>query len=136
MPEPAGWPASSCIGVVKACAAAWPRHLSPTPCARDGTGASGDVAGVVRDDLKKPTENRVRVLAVKCAGEPHGYWLSGEGHHPDQFAVLCYYHHRQDGEWARRFKSIARLWVDCVDLDDDALAGRIRVDGIDILVVL
>ena len=50
---------------------------SPTQCARDGPGAAGDVAGVVRDDLKKPTENQVGVLRGKCAGEPHGYWLSG-----------------------------------------------------------
>jgi len=59
-----------------------------------------------------------------------------EGHHSDRVEVVCYYNHRQDDEWTRRFKGIARHWADCVDLDDDALATRMRADGIDILVDL
>lgn len=59
-----------------------------------------------------------------------------EGHNPDQAEVVCYYSHRQDDDWTRRFKQIAGEWVDCADLDDAGLAERIRGDGIDILVDL
>lgn len=59
-----------------------------------------------------------------------------EGHHPDQVEVVCYYNHRQQDEWTARFKAAAKHWVDCVNLDDAALAERIRGDGIDILVDL
>lgn len=59
-----------------------------------------------------------------------------EGHNPAQVEVVCYYNHRQQDDWTLRFKATTRQWVDCIDLDDAALAERIRADGIDILVDL
>ncbi len=52
------------------------------------------------------------------------------------FEVFCYSGVGQEDSWTTRFRRAADHWLDIRDLDDDALAARIRADGIDILVDL
>jgi len=56
--------------------------------------------------------------------------------HTAEVEVYCYYNHRQHDDWTARFKAKAKSWVDCVNMDDAALAERIGNDRIDILVDL
>ncbi|MCC6303351.1 MAG: tetratricopeptide repeat protein, partial [Gammaproteobacteria bacterium] len=58
--------------------------------------------------------------------------------HHDKSAVEihAYYSHSQQDEVNARLKSHADHWVPCLGLSDEALAERIRADGIDILVDL
>ncbi|MDP2794976.1 MAG: tetratricopeptide repeat protein [Sulfurisoma sp.] len=56
--------------------------------------------------------------------------------HTQAVEVFCYYNHRQQDEWTARFKAASQHWRDCANLTDEALAARIRADGIDILVDL
>jgi predicted O-linked N-acetylglucosamine transferase (SPINDLY family) len=50
--------------------------------------------------------------------------------------VYCYYNNTVQDEVAGRLQSHCDHWVPCLDMSDDALAARIRADGIDILVDL
>lgn len=57
-------------------------------------------------------------------------------HDKDQFEVYCYYTHPVSDNVTRRIQSLADHWLSCHEMSDDALAARIREDGIDILVDL
>lgn len=52
----------------------------------------------------------------------------------DRFELYCYYNDDYRDDVTRRFMSLADHWRFCRDLSDEALAERIRVDRIDILV--
>lgn len=58
--------------------------------------------------------------------------------HRDQqrFSVCVYADIRQADPVTAHFRALADTWRDVADLSDDALAGQIRTDGIDILVTL
>lgn len=57
-------------------------------------------------------------------------------HDHGAFEVYCYYNHATEDEVTRRLRACADAWLPCAALGDDALAQRIRADGIDILVDL
>jgi predicted O-linked N-acetylglucosamine transferase (SPINDLY family) len=58
-------------------------------------------------------------------------------HHDHQaFEVCCYYNYPVADEVTARIRQNADRWVDCASLTDEALADRIRGDGIDVLVDL
>ncbi len=57
-------------------------------------------------------------------------------HDKSQFAVTAYYNHTWQDEATARIQAYADRWVPCQEMTDEALAERIRADGIDILVDL
>jgi predicted O-linked N-acetylglucosamine transferase (SPINDLY family) len=57
-------------------------------------------------------------------------------HDRSQFEVFCYYNHTQVDAATERLQQLADHWVNCRYLNDEQLAGRIRADGIDILIDL
>ena len=58
-------------------------------------------------------------------------------HHDRQrFEISCYHLSDREDEITAFYRRRADHWVDCQKLDDEALAARIRADGIDILVDL
>jgi protein O-GlcNAc transferase len=60
-----------------------------------------------------------------------------EHHDPARFEVYCYYNHAVVDDMTRRMAArCGERWVACHEMSDDALAARIRGDGIDILVDL
>ncbi|NUZ06843.1 tetratricopeptide repeat protein [Piscinibacter koreensis] len=50
------------------------------------------------------------------------------------FELFAYYNHAVKDATSERLASRFDHWIDCQALDDDALAARIRADGIDILI--
>ena len=50
--------------------------------------------------------------------------------------VFCYHNNARSDAVTPNLKSFGHAWVECAQLSDDALARRIRADGIDILVDL
>ena len=59
-----------------------------------------------------------------------------EQHCHDQFEVFCYFTDTRSDSTTQRIQQHADHWIDCVRLNNDALAARIANDGIDILVDL
>jgi len=57
-------------------------------------------------------------------------------HDRDEMEVFCYYNHAQHDEFTDRLAGYADRWLDCRPMTDEELAGRIRADGIDILIDL
>ena len=57
-------------------------------------------------------------------------------HDPAGYDVHCYYCRPESDEVTARLKGLVPHWRDCAAWSDDALAGRIEADGIDILVDL
>ena len=57
-------------------------------------------------------------------------------HDKGQIEVCCYYNNVQHDEFTARMAAHADRWLDCKWMTDEQLAGRIRADGIDILVDL
>jgi len=57
-------------------------------------------------------------------------------HDRNQFELFCYYTHPQEDASSQRLKALSERWIHCAELDDEALAQRIRRDGIDILIDL
>lgn len=57
-------------------------------------------------------------------------------HDRRDFEVHCYSSEKQPDDWTERLKGNADVWHDVAEFDDDALASKIRADGIDILVDL
>ncbi|MCC6301188.1 MAG: tetratricopeptide repeat protein, partial [Gammaproteobacteria bacterium] len=57
-------------------------------------------------------------------------------HDRSHFEVHCYYNHTMRDETTARIAAGADHWIPCRGLSDEALAERIRADGIDILVDL
>ncbi|MES2582820.1 MAG: tetratricopeptide repeat protein [Pseudomonadota bacterium] len=101
-------------------------------------------AGLRRDNPRhgnvRDPDRRLRVGYVSADFRNHvaAYWieplLAGSQH--TDFEVFCYCNSPISDEVTDRLRSHADVWVECAALTDDALADRIRRDGIDILVDL
>jgi len=59
-----------------------------------------------------------------------------ERHDADAFETFCYYNYPRSDAVTERMRRAAHHWRDVADLDDAALAERVRTDAIDILVDL
>ncbi len=57
-------------------------------------------------------------------------------HNHQQFEIFCYYNNTIIDHITTRLQDYADNWINCYSLTDEALASRIREDGIDILVDL
>lgn len=85
-------------------------------------------------------ERRLRIGYVSADFRHHAaaYWieplLAGHGH--EDWEIFCYSNSDSADEVTARLRTYADAWIDCVALDDEALAARIRDDEIDILVDL
>jgi protein O-GlcNAc transferase len=58
------------------------------------------------------------------------------GHDRSQVEVFCYHNHHQHDEVTKQLAALSDHWIACKGMADEALAQRIRADGIDILVDL
>jgi protein O-GlcNAc transferase len=88
------------------------------------------------------SEQRLRIGYVSADFRHHAcaYWLEPllAAHQHDDFEIFCYSNCEAiltDAVTAR-LKAHSDVWVDTVTMSDEALAARIRADGIDILVDL
>ena len=59
-----------------------------------------------------------------------------EHHDKARVEVFCYHNNARSDAVTRRLKSWGHHWLECAHLSDEALARRIRADGIDILIDL
>jgi protein O-GlcNAc transferase len=79
---------------------------------------------------------RIGYLSPDFRLHPGGHFILTmlEHHDPAQVEVFCY-HASTISDWITDlFRRRADHWLECEGLSDEALAGRIRADGIDILV--
>lgn len=81
---------------------------------------------------------RVGYLSPHFTDHPVGYFVEPVlGHHnPNKVSVICYSDSQAEGAHARKLRASNVTWHDVTSEKDDALAERIRADGIDILVDL
>ena len=88
----------------------------------------------------KDPERRLRVGYVSPTFRNHVMALSTfpliEQHDRQNFEVFCYSSVEQPDAITRQFREAADVWRDVLELDDTALADRIREDRIDVLVDL
>lgn len=85
-------------------------------------------------------DRRLRVGYVSADFRNHAavFWIEpllAVLHHGD-FEVVCYNNNARVDFVTERIKPLADAWIECATLSDEALAERIRRDGIDILVDL
>ncbi len=96
-------------------------------------------ASVAHANLPDP-ERRLRIGYLSRDFRRHSlryFLLPVLAHHDHQaFEICCYDHGDRADEVTPLFRQHADRWIDCHDLDDEALAERIRQDGIDILLDL
>ncbi len=59
-----------------------------------------------------------------------------EHHDRERFDVTCYHNLGRSDEVTARLKALGHRWVECEGLSDEALAQRIRADGIQVLIDL
>jgi protein O-GlcNAc transferase len=89
---------------------------------------------------QRDPERRLRLGYVSADFRSHSVAFFIEpiiaGHNRSEVEVFCYYNHREHDSYTDRIKSVSDHWIPCRDMSDDALAERIRSDGIDILVDL
>ncbi|MCC6301814.1 MAG: tetratricopeptide repeat protein [Gammaproteobacteria bacterium] len=85
-------------------------------------------------------ERRLRLGYVSADFCVHSvaYFFEGilAAHDRARFSVACYYNHNQQDAMSERLRALADDWVCCRGMTDEQLAGRIRADGIDILIDL
>ncbi|MCC6302916.1 MAG: tetratricopeptide repeat protein, partial [Gammaproteobacteria bacterium] len=85
-------------------------------------------------------ERRLRVGYVSADFRRHSVASFIEpvlaSHDHGRFEVFCYYNHTERDAVTERLTPLADRWLECPRLTDDQLAGRIREDGIDILIDL
>lgn len=108
-------------------AALLPPLAPPAPVPDDG---SADGAG---------RRLRVAYVSADLRMHPVGILLAGvlEHHDHQAFEIFAYSSGVDDGSvWRRRFESAVDVFCDVGELEDQALAARIRDDGIDILIDL
>lgn len=81
---------------------------------------------------------RVGYVSGDFAQTPSSFFIEPvlAGHDRSQFFVACYSNRTSRDATTDRLRSAADLWRDVAGLSDDALAGQIAADGIDILVDL
>jgi predicted O-linked N-acetylglucosamine transferase (SPINDLY family) len=97
-------------------------------------------AGARPHDNDPDPERRLRVGYVSSDFRVHSAAAVVEGvlrhHDPAQFQVACYSGSGEEDEATERFRAACALWRPTLGVSDEALADRIREDGIDILVDL
>lgn len=59
-----------------------------------------------------------------------------EHHDRERFEIFCYYNRGWGDSMTAQLKALGHAWLDCEGWSDEALARRIRADGIDVLVDL
>ena len=88
----------------------------------------------------RDAERRLRVGYVSADLRQHSvaYFIEPvlAGHDREQFEITCYSNSAHADAVTERLKSLSDRWREVFFLDDDALANRVREDGIDILVDL
>jgi predicted O-linked N-acetylglucosamine transferase (SPINDLY family) len=57
-------------------------------------------------------------------------------HSKTEFQINCYSGVQVEDDWTQRFRACAEVWRPTAGLSDEALAARIRADGVDILIDL
>jgi predicted O-linked N-acetylglucosamine transferase (SPINDLY family) len=79
---------------------------------------------------------RIGFVSANFGAHPVGYFIVRLLEHLDRTrcATYCYHAGRSSGPPVPRCAAAATCWVDARDLDDEALAARVRADAIDILV--
>jgi hypothetical protein len=87
-----------------------------------------------------PARGRLRVAYVSADFISHSvaFFMAPLLQHHDRtkFEVWCYYNRGWGDETTAQLRTCADHWVECEHLSDEALARRMRADGIDILVDL
>jgi predicted O-linked N-acetylglucosamine transferase (SPINDLY family) len=80
----------------------------------------------------------VGYLSPDLGRHPVGYFLLPvlENHDPHRVRAICYSTRRAHDGLTHRLRSAASLWIEAAELDDSALAKRIELDGVDILIDL
>ena len=85
-------------------------------------------------------ERRLRIGYVSADFRRHAaaYWIEPllAYHDHKHFEIFCYDNSDSPDDVTDRLKSNADHWVECEQMDDDALTHRVKDDGIDILVDL
>ncbi|OWK47277.1 TPR domain protein, putative component of TonB system [Fimbriiglobus ruber] len=78
---------------------------------------------------------RVGFVSADFGRHPVGYFCvrALEALDPREVEVVCYSTSRRNDDLTARFKRAAARWYDAGPMSDDALAGQIAADGIDIL---
>lgn len=94
---------------------------------------------MVHTNLPDP-ERRLRIGLVSADFRNHAavYWIEPllVGLHQGDCELVCYSNSPRVDAVTERLKRHAHGWVNCIALDDAALAARIAADGIDVLVDL
>lgn len=89
----------------------------------------------VRDPMK-----RLRIGYVSADFHQHSVTVFFHpilsNHDRSQVETYCYYNNTINDGDTQALKALAEHWIPCREMTDDALAARIRADGIDILVDL
>lgn len=87
-----------------------------------------------------PRRERLRIGYVSADFRKHSVAFLLEGvlraHDRGGFELFAYHSHPSEDEVSQRFKGYVDHWIPCAAMADEELAGRIRRDGIDILVDL
>jgi len=96
------------------------------------------VAEVTRDIADPERRLRVGYVSGDFRNHAAAYWIEPllASLHNIDFAVICYSNSARVDAVTERIKPFADRWVECAAITDEALAERIRADGIDILVDL
>jgi len=105
---------------------------------RFGTAFARPFKALSARDTSPSRRLRIGYLSSDLRGHPvAGNLLPVLRHHDRQaFSLHFYAHVRNPDETTAEFRAQADGWQDIVGLDDEAVAARIRADGIDILVSL
>lgn len=93
-----------------------------------------------RHENTPDARRRLRIGYVSADFHHHAasYWIEPlfAAHDHEVCEVFCFSNGTRHDEVTQRLMACADAWVECANLEDDALAARIRADGIDILVDL
>lgn len=96
--------------------------------------ADGQPCGNQRDPLRRL---RIGYVSADFREHPVGFFLEGVlQYHSSSYEVYCYFNSTQEDAVTARLRTHVAHWRQISALDDDAVAGMIRADGIDILVDL
>lgn len=78
----------------------------------------------------------VGYVSANLRTHPGGFFLGAvlAAHDRNAFRIACYVDAAEEDEHSARLRAVVDDWKSVVTLSDDALADRIRADGIDILV--
>lgn len=104
---------------------------------RHGSGGFG-LRAVAATPREPERRLRLGFVSADLGRHPVGYFVAALFDHLDREAadVVCYSDRRRRDAMTERLAGAATLWHDTAGIDDHALARRIGVDGIDILIDL